>query len=74
MKAMSQRKMIKNGMSARATRLPELKNSRRASNPLRLLTSPPVESGLASMRRLSTLLISLLESTTSALRPAISTK
>lgn len=57
-----------------ASKLEELKNSRNCSNSRRLLTSAPVDSGLASIRIESTFSTSELESTISALRPATSTK
>ena len=59
-------------MNARSVE--ELKNSRNDSNSRKLLTSAPVDSGLASSRMVSTFCTRRLESTTSALRPATSTK
>ena len=70
MKAVSARKRIRKGRSTKVSSVPELKKSRSASNSLRLLTSAPVDSGFLSKRILNT----LLEITTSALRPATSTK
>ncbi len=61
-------------MSMQARKVEELKNSLRDSNSRMLLTRAPVDSGFASMRMERTLSMSLLESTTSALRPARSTK
>ena len=74
MKAVSARKRIRKGRSTKVSSVPELKKSRSASNSLRLLTSAPVDSGFLSKRILNTLSTSLLEITTSALRPATSTK
>jgi len=74
MKAVSSRKITRKGRSMQASRLEELKNSRSCSNSRRLLTSAPVDSGLASSRMESTFSTSELERTISALRPATSTK
>ena len=73
-KPMSATKTTRKGTSMQASSVDEEKNSRSWSNSRRLLVSAPVDSGLASRRMESTLLTRALEMTTSALRPATSTK